>query len=240
MGAGYGAGAYFFVRVYRTQALARGLRRRHLGGGLRTAHARHDAGPLRQVQQGRRAGARGDRLLRLDDRLHRVAVPRRLAVAAQPAPRPAASSRPGEVEVAAGGPARARPSPAARRCSTATIVLLSPSVAIDNWGWSVTPADRARARVLHGPGRRSASSLLSRDARWSSWRILVQTFLIAVALLLVGARTRVGRLRRRAPDDLVLRRSASSAPAWRWWRSTGRWSRAPAVAVRRSLRRPRL
>ena len=29
--------------------------------------------------------------------------------------------------------------------------------------------------------------LLSRDPRWSSWRVLVQTFLIAVGLLLVGA-----------------------------------------------------
>jgi hypothetical protein len=29
--------------------------------------------------------------------------------------------------------------------------------------------------------------MLSRDERWSSWRLLVQTFLIAVTLLLVGA-----------------------------------------------------
>jgi hypothetical protein len=29
--------------------------------------------------------------------------------------------------------------------------------------------------------------LLSLDPRWSSWKVLVQTFLIAVALLLVGA-----------------------------------------------------
>jgi len=29
--------------------------------------------------------------------------------------------------------------------------------------------------------------LLSLDERWSSWRVLVQTFLIAVALLLIGA-----------------------------------------------------
>jgi hypothetical protein len=29
--------------------------------------------------------------------------------------------------------------------------------------------------------------LLSFDSRWSSWKVLVQTFLIAVALLLVGA-----------------------------------------------------
>jgi uncharacterized membrane protein HdeD (DUF308 family) len=29
--------------------------------------------------------------------------------------------------------------------------------------------------------------LLSRDPRWSAWRVLMQTFLIAVGLLLVGA-----------------------------------------------------
>jgi uncharacterized membrane protein HdeD (DUF308 family) len=40
--------------------------------------------------------------------------------------------------------------------------------------------------VLHRAGRRGFR-LLSRDPRWSSWRVLVQTFLIAVGLLLVGA-----------------------------------------------------
>ena len=41
---------------------------------------------------------------------------------------------------------------------------------------------RAADADLHERGLR-----LSLDERWSSWRVLVQTFLIAVALLLVGA-----------------------------------------------------
>ena len=70
--------------------------------------------------------------------------------------------------------------------AAAALILLSPSIAVDNWGWTLTPLT---ARVL---GCFTAQVgfgflLLSRDPRWSSWRILVQTFLIAVALLLVGA-----------------------------------------------------
>lgn len=66
------------------------------------------------------------------------------------------------------------------------LVLIDPTIAVDNWGWTLTPLT---ARVLGcftcqvGTG----FLLLSLDPRWSSWRILVQTFLIAVALLLVGA-----------------------------------------------------
>ncbi len=68
----------------------------------------------------------------------------------------------------------------------AATVLVAPSVAIDNWGWKLTPLT---ARVI---GCFTAQVgigflLLSRDPRWSSWRALVQTFLIAVTLLLIGA-----------------------------------------------------
>jgi peptidoglycan/LPS O-acetylase OafA/YrhL len=68
----------------------------------------------------------------------------------------------------------------------AAVVLVSPSVAIDAWGWSLTPLT---ARVLACFTAQVAVGflLLSRDPRWSSWRALVQTFLIAVALLLAGA-----------------------------------------------------
>ena len=68
----------------------------------------------------------------------------------------------------------------------AAAVLLHPSLAIDRWGWSLTPLT---ARVLGCFTAQVGCGfvLLSRDARWSSWRVLVQTFVIAVSLLLVGA-----------------------------------------------------
>ena len=65
-------------------------------------------------------------------------------------------------------------------------VLLDPTIAVENWGWTLTPLT---ARVLAcftcqvGIG----FLLLSLDPRWSAWRVLVQTFLLAVSLLLVGA-----------------------------------------------------
>jgi hypothetical protein len=68
----------------------------------------------------------------------------------------------------------------------AAAVLIAPSIAVDRWGWSLTPLT---ARVLGCFTAQVGCGflLLSRDERWSSWRVLVQTFLIAVALLLVGA-----------------------------------------------------
>lgn len=68
----------------------------------------------------------------------------------------------------------------------AALVLASPSVAIDNWGWDLTPLT---ARVIGCFTAQVGTGflLLSFDPRWSSWRVLVQTFLIAVALLLAGA-----------------------------------------------------
>jgi hypothetical protein len=68
----------------------------------------------------------------------------------------------------------------------AAVVLLAPSVAIDNWGWNLTPLT---ARVIGCFTAQVGTGflLLSLDPRWSSWRVLVQTFLIAVGLLLVGA-----------------------------------------------------
>ena len=69
---------------------------------------------------------------------------------------------------------------------TAAVVLVQPSVAVDNWGWQHTPLT-ARVLACFTAQVGTAFLLLSFDPRWSSWRILVQTFLIAVALLLVGA-----------------------------------------------------
>jgi peptidoglycan/LPS O-acetylase OafA/YrhL len=68
----------------------------------------------------------------------------------------------------------------------AAAVLVAPSVAIDNWGWDLTPLT-ARVIACFTAQVGTGFLLLSFDPRWSSWRVLVQTFLIAVALLLIGA-----------------------------------------------------
>jgi len=65
-------------------------------------------------------------------------------------------------------------------------VLISPSIAVDNWGWKLTPLT-ARVIACFTCQVGTGFLLLSLDPRWSSWRILVQTFLLAVGLLLVGA-----------------------------------------------------
>jgi len=70
--------------------------------------------------------------------------------------------------------------------AAAALVLVQPSIAVDNWGWTLTPLT-ARVLACFTAQVGAGFLLLSRDPRWSSWRILVQTFLIAVALLLVGA-----------------------------------------------------
>jgi hypothetical protein len=68
----------------------------------------------------------------------------------------------------------------------AAVMLLSPSVGVENWGWTLTPLT-ARVLGCFTAQVGFAFLLLSFEPRWSSWRILVQTFLIAVTLLLVGA-----------------------------------------------------
>jgi len=69
---------------------------------------------------------------------------------------------------------------------TATVFFLSPATAIDIWPWTLTPLT---ARVLAsftaqvGVG----ALVLSLDRRWGSWRLIVETFFVATAFLLVGA-----------------------------------------------------
>jgi hypothetical protein len=64
--------------------------------------------------------------------------------------------------------------------------FVAPQVAIDIWPWPLTPLT---ARVLAsftiqvGVG----AAMLSREARWSTWRLIVQTFFVATAFLLVAA-----------------------------------------------------
>lgn len=68
----------------------------------------------------------------------------------------------------------------------AAAVLVKPSIAVNPWGWDLTPLT-ARVLACFTAQVGTGFLLLSREARWSSWRVLVQTFLLAVALLLVGA-----------------------------------------------------
>lgn len=68
----------------------------------------------------------------------------------------------------------------------AAVVLIAPDVAIDNWGWKLTPLT-ARVLACFTAQVGTAFMILSFAARWSSWKLLVETFLIAVVLLLIGA-----------------------------------------------------
>ena len=67
----------------------------------------------------------------------------------------------------------------------AAVILVAPSVAIDNWGWTLTELT-ARVLACFTAQVGMGFLLLSLDARWSSWRVLVQTVLIAVTLILIG------------------------------------------------------
>jgi len=70
--------------------------------------------------------------------------------------------------------------------AAAGVFFLAPKEAIDVWPWELTPLT---SRVLGsftaqvGVG----ALLLSLDRRWSAWKLIVQTFFVATALLLVGA-----------------------------------------------------
>jgi peptidoglycan/LPS O-acetylase OafA/YrhL len=68
----------------------------------------------------------------------------------------------------------------------AVVILISPNVAVQRWGWGLTDLT-ARVLACFTAQVGTGFLVLSFDARWSSWKVLVQTFLIAVALLLVGA-----------------------------------------------------
>jgi hypothetical protein len=68
----------------------------------------------------------------------------------------------------------------------AAVILISPSIAVEHWGWGLTDLT-ARVIACFTAQVGTGFLVLSFDPRWSSWRILVQTFIIAVTLLLLGA-----------------------------------------------------
>lgn len=68
---------------------------------------------------------------------------------------------------------------------TALVLLLRPSLAVDHGPWALTPLT---ARVVGAFTAQVAFGvwLISREERWSSWRVLLQTFLVATVLLFAG------------------------------------------------------
>ncbi|MBA2505320.1 MAG: hypothetical protein H0V29_05160 [Thermoleophilaceae bacterium] len=74
---------------------------------------------------------------------------------------------------------------AAGAFATALVLMLLPGTAADIWPWDLTPlTSRVLACMTAQLG--VGAVLLSLDERWSSWRILLQTVLVASALLLGG------------------------------------------------------
>jgi hypothetical protein len=75
---------------------------------------------------------------------------------------------------------------AAGALAAGALFFVVPQIAIDVWPWQLTPLTArvlASLTVQVGVG----ALVLSRDPRWSAWRLVVQTFLVATALLLIGA-----------------------------------------------------
>ncbi|MEA2299558.1 MAG: hypothetical protein QOE44_93 [Solirubrobacteraceae bacterium] len=66
------------------------------------------------------------------------------------------------------------------------VFFVAPTIAIDVWPWKLTPLTArviASFTIQVGTG----ALLLSLDRRWSAWRTLLQTFLVASVLMLIGA-----------------------------------------------------
>jgi peptidoglycan/LPS O-acetylase OafA/YrhL len=65
------------------------------------------------------------------------------------------------------------------------VFFASPSTAIDVWPWELTELTaRVLAAFIAEVG--VAALLLSVDARWSAWRLTVETFVVVAALVLIG------------------------------------------------------
>ena len=75
---------------------------------------------------------------------------------------------------------------AAGAFAAAALFFLAPQAAIDLWPWELTPLT---SRVLGALTAQVGigALLISLDRRWSAWKLIVQTFFVATALLLIGA-----------------------------------------------------
>ena len=69
--------------------------------------------------------------------------------------------------------------------TSGVVFLISPGTASDLWPWALKPlAARVIACFVIQVGL--GALLLALDARWSAWRLLLETVLVATALMLVG------------------------------------------------------
>jgi len=69
---------------------------------------------------------------------------------------------------------------------TAAVFYIAPSAAMHVWSWKLTPLTaRVLASFIAQVG--VGALVLSFERRWSGWRLVVQTFFVATGLLLVGA-----------------------------------------------------
>jgi hypothetical protein len=71
----------------------------------------------------------------------------------------------------------------------AAIFFVSPSTAMHVWPWKLTPLT-ARVIASFTAQVGVGAMVLSFDHRWSGWRLIVQTFFVATAFLLIGAARR--------------------------------------------------
>jgi hypothetical protein len=70
--------------------------------------------------------------------------------------------------------------------AAAFVMYVAPSLAIDVAPWKLTPlTSRVIAAFLSASG--TAAVILSRDRRWSAWKVFVRSAILASALLLVAA-----------------------------------------------------
>ena len=68
----------------------------------------------------------------------------------------------------------------------AAIFFILPRTAINVWPWKLTPLT-ARVIASFTAQVGVGAMVLSSDRRWSGWRLIIQTFFVATAFLLVGA-----------------------------------------------------
>ena len=75
--------------------------------------------------------------------------------------------------------------------AAAGLFFAFPDVAIEVWPWELTPLT-ARVLASFTAEVGIAALLLACDARWGSWKLLVETFVVATVLLLLGALLHLG------------------------------------------------
>ena len=86
--------------------------------------------------------------------------------------------------------------------ATALALLLWPSIGVEDGPWMHTPLT-TRALAAYTAQVAFGALLISLDRRWSSWRLLLQAFLVATALLLVGVIREWGELETGRPSAWI-------------------------------------